>query len=325
MEVFRYGMVRRPRMGTLRRLQFRGAQARPHPLLERYSFAGNWMALVIVTAYIDESGTHDSPVTILGGWVGRLGQWASFDPQWKKLLKRNELTYFHSRKLRHSKGEFSGWSVSKKQNFLSLAAKTGLRHLEFGFAVLLGEDDYQEHYIAGYRPKEIPLDSRYGLCFRHLLSFIPRFAIEAFKGRDLDMHFVLESGHVNYGDADRIFNKVKKSRVKHEQDVVRILRTITAGDKKDFPGLQIADVAAYSAFQHSTRQPLETVALLPDDPAGFVAAAKQRQRVPVFHLRLRETELKGFKQFILDEIEEKKARSKKPNSPPSASAEGQTA
>ena len=28
---------------------------------------------VIVSAYIDESGTHGSPVTILGGVVGRLG------------------------------------------------------------------------------------------------------------------------------------------------------------------------------------------------------------------------------------------------------------
>ena len=49
---------------------------------------------MIVTVYIDESGTHDSGYTILGGWVGRLGQWAGFDPKWDKLLKRSELTYF---------------------------------------------------------------------------------------------------------------------------------------------------------------------------------------------------------------------------------------
>jgi hypothetical protein len=42
----------------------------------------------IVTVYIDESGTHGSGVTILGGWVGGLGQWATFDPKWMKLLKR---------------------------------------------------------------------------------------------------------------------------------------------------------------------------------------------------------------------------------------------
>ena len=37
---------------------------------------------MIVTVQIGESGTHGSPVTILGGWVGRLAQWVSFDPKW---------------------------------------------------------------------------------------------------------------------------------------------------------------------------------------------------------------------------------------------------
>jgi hypothetical protein len=54
---------------------------------------------VIVTVYIDESGTHESGYTILGGWVGRLGQWATFDPKWNSLLKRSDLTYFHSKKM----------------------------------------------------------------------------------------------------------------------------------------------------------------------------------------------------------------------------------
>jgi hypothetical protein len=35
---------------------------------------------VIVTIYVDESGTHGSPVVILGGCVGRLGQWVSLMP-----------------------------------------------------------------------------------------------------------------------------------------------------------------------------------------------------------------------------------------------------
>jgi hypothetical protein len=66
---------------------------------------------VIVTVFMDESGTHDSPVTILAGWVARLGQWAAFDPKWDRLLKRNGLSYFHSKKMRHSNGDFRGWSA----------------------------------------------------------------------------------------------------------------------------------------------------------------------------------------------------------------------
>jgi hypothetical protein len=126
----------------------------------------------------------------------------------------------------------------------------------------------------------------------------------------LEISFVLESGHVNIGDADRIFKKVKQSRIPHEQEIVRTLKTLTTGDKPDFPGLQIADVVAYSSFQHVTRKPLPTRALTSDNPEDYMAEAKKRQRVPIIHVRLGEAELKRFKGFILDEIKEKKARRK---------------
>jgi hypothetical protein len=200
---------------------------------------------VIVTVYMDESGTHNSGVTILAGWVGRLGQWVTFDAKWKRLLRNNSLTYFHSKKLRGTKGEFKDWKIMQKQAFMATAANIGLKNLEFGFTISLKDEDYDQYYVAGNRPKEVQLDSRYGLCFRFCLGLIPTFAKDAFKGRDLEVHFVLESGHPNFGDAERIFNRVKKSRMPNELEIVGMLKTITSGDKVDFPGLQIADVSAY--------------------------------------------------------------------------------
>jgi hypothetical protein len=69
----------------------------------------------------------------------------------------------------------------------------------------------------------------------------------------------------------------------------------------------MADIVAYNSFQHATKTPFPTVALSPDNPENYMVDAKKRQRVPLLHMRLREPELKRFKQFILDEIEEKKA------------------
>jgi len=276
---------------------------------------------VIVTVYIDESGTHGSPVTILAGWVGRLGQWATFDPKWKRLLKRSGITHVHSKEIRHSQGEFKGWSIARKQAFVADASKLGIKNLEYGFTIFLSEEDYQKHYIAGHRPKEVQLDSRYGLCFRYCVGLVSNLAMQSFKDRDLEISFVLESGHTNYGDADRIFSKVKKSRVEHEQFIVRALKTLTTGDKMDFPGLQIADAIAYSSFQHITRAPMKTVGLNLDDPDGYMDAAKKIQRTPVIHLRLGPQELGRFRQFILDEVEEKKARRERATASPSSSAE----
>jgi Protein of unknown function (DUF3800) len=279
---------------------------------------------VIVTVYIDESGTHGSPVTILAGWVGRLGQWADFDPKWRRMLKRYSVTHFHSKEIKHTQGEFKGWTIAKKQDFLSEAAKLGVKNLEFGFTILLKEDDYQKHYVAGHRPKEVQLDSRYGLCFRYCIGLVSNLAIQSFGLPNLEIAFVLEAGHPNFGDTERIFHRAKKSRLESEQFVVRTLRTLTTGEKTHFPGLQIADAIAYSAFQHITRSPQSTVSVGHGDPDKYMERAKKIQSTPIFHLGLGPQELARFKQFVLDEVEEKKARRSKTVSAPSerpASAE----
>jgi Protein of unknown function (DUF3800) len=238
--------------------------------------------LVIVTVYIDESGTHGSGVTILGGWVGSLGQWAAFDRKWGKLLRRSGLTYFHSRKMRQTKGEFKGWRREQKYAFTQAAADIALKHLKFGFTIALPDAAYREHYIAAHRPREIPLDSAYGLCFRYCLSLIPGFAKEAFGGRMLDINFVLEEGHKNAGDAERIFHRVKTQGLINpaEVEIVKMLNVISFADKARFPGLQVADVNAYSAYQHETAaRPLEVVTLQPET---CIRDAQKMQKNPRF-------------------------------------------
>lgn len=79
--------------------------------------------LVIVTTYIDEAGTHgNAPHMIMGALVGRLGQWAYFDKKWRKMLRRNSIGYFHSKKLKHSDGPFKGWSRAQKMALIATAS-----------------------------------------------------------------------------------------------------------------------------------------------------------------------------------------------------------
>ena len=75
--------------------------------------------------------------------------------------------------------------------------------------------------------------AEYGLSFRFcflrvidILRYIP-LATETI----LIVHFVLESGHVNFGDAERIVNFYKRYG---SSDIAGMLRTITAGNEKDF-------------------------------------------------------------------------------------------
>lgn len=196
---------------------------------------------VIITTYIDESGTHGPPVMLMGCLVGNIDQWQRFDGAWGKHLTDNNLTYYHSRKMKHSHGEFRGWKNPKKLSFVSKAAEITEKNTMFGVTAVLGYTDYNKFYVANDRPPEIQLDSKYGLCFRFcLLRIVDLLRFKLGDPDDLQIHFVLEDGHDNFGDAHRIFKDLKK-----KPSLAPYLKTMTPGGKKEFPGLQGADGGAY--------------------------------------------------------------------------------
>jgi hypothetical protein len=119
---------------------------------------------LIVTTYIDEAGTHGTaPHMIMGALVGRLGQWADFDKKWRKMLRRNGISYFHSKKLKHTDGPFKGWSRPKKIALIATASDIQRDTTLFGLSVKIRQSDYEQHYKSGERPQKVPLDTMYGL------------------------------------------------------------------------------------------------------------------------------------------------------------------
>lgn len=263
---------------------------------------------VIVTIYIDESGTHDSPVVILGGCVGRLGQWASFDDKWPRLLKKYSLTYFHSKEMRHGENEFSGWTLLRKQSFIADAAKLARKNMSFGFMIQVRLDDYKKYYIGQERLKGVSIDSPYGLCFRHCVGLVTELVIDKFKDKPLDVHFVLESGHKNFGNAEMIFREVKATDcpARGIQRIKSVLRTISFGDKEEWPGLQIADANAYAAFQIETRDNQLEFVPLPNE--GTLHESGEIQKFPIFRLSLSEFVLMQYRKMLLDQIKGKAAK-----------------
>src|SRR5260221_10147590 len=83
---------------------FRFALLGPTATLGRWAIYHRWdpaQIFVIVTAYGDESGTHDgpdgSPIMMLAGYVATLGQWNRFDVGWRRAIARAGLPgYFHA-------------------------------------------------------------------------------------------------------------------------------------------------------------------------------------------------------------------------------------
>lgn len=237
--------------------------------------------LMKIIAYIDESGTHgSSKLIILGGYVARLGQWATFDQKFRRVLKRSGLTYYHSKEMRAHQNEFKSWSTAKTIAFCNEAHRVVAANTMCGFSIRIDRAHHDEFYVAGNRPRKMPLDTMYGVAFRLVLSFIPEFVQLSLRRGDLTIDFILEDGAKNIGDARRIFQQIKEAKI---TGLSELLGTIEVGEKKQFLGLQAADALASGAYLEEQRG--VATADFPVEDRTLKAARKiVRAKSPVFRI-----------------------------------------
>jgi hypothetical protein len=259
---------------------------------------------VIISVYMDESGTHGAPLMIMSGYVGKLGQWADFDKRFRRLLRRYGLSHHHSKELRDTDGEYKEWNRSRKFAYTQELADIVEKHTLFGFSIMLRSDEYDTHYVNGYRPRRVPLDTQYGLCFRFALSFLLPHICEVLGRDDVVLNFILEEGHRNAGDAVRIFHEVKSS----EPELAPKLGAIAFDGKRKFPGLQAADMVAYNAFRGEMRDPTGIIidriegATIEDDRKAT------KSKSPTYRCDITQSELKAFKELVLNRVAERETR-----------------
>jgi len=206
---------------------------------------------MIITTYIDESGTHDSsPISVIAGYVGTTIQWERFNADWTALVRKVGVRFIHGVELSKRTGQFRGWKAEDVNALMVSLDGVIAAHLELGFSVIVRDDDYKSIYGAGPHPSRVPKDSKYGVCFRACLRFVPSFIASAYKraGRtapEMTINFELERGHRNVGDARRLFDLYKADVLPEWEPFVGTLATSTKGN----PGSQAADFLAYAVYR----------------------------------------------------------------------------
>jgi hypothetical protein len=200
---------------------------------------------VIFTAYFDESGAHrDSPVLVLAAQLGTARQWELFERRLRALQREFGFTIFHAKEFKTKSGDFRGWSDIKRYKLLSAMTELVRDGLTEATSVTLETSRYEQEYRDTPRPKKMPLDSQYGVCFRNILSyFIRRVAADGKRHR---LHVVLEDGHRNVGDACRIYEEIKTELREDFGD--DLLGDITIATKTEHLPLMAADFLAYLTF-----------------------------------------------------------------------------
>jgi Protein of unknown function (DUF3800) len=249
---------------------------------------------VIVDTYIDESGTHgSSPHLIMGGLVGKLGQWTYFDKRWGKMLRREEIPFYHTKTMRDTDGPFKGWKNQRKADLVVKAGDNINCSTMFGFSIMLLKAEYLEHYRNNEKTKKVQLDSMYGLCFRYCSIFVTDLVKKTFSNDNLEMRFILESGAANAGDAERIFKDLKK-----DDAYKNVFKSISFGAKQAFYGLQGADYVSHTAFLAEQKTPDLT-----DFPAGANLRDAEKilgRKSPVFRCHLHPDLLKFMKGKMME-------------------------
>lgn len=209
---------------------------------------------VILTAYLDESGTHGeaSPVTIMGGVMATAKKWAKFEAAFEQAKRRHGFKVFHTKKFKKRRGDFAGWTDAQCLGLIGDLAPITAKAFTESVVFTLENASYETEYKAAERPRRVRLDSKYGLCFRECMYYFLRELLRRSReDRPRKLHFVLESGHANAGDAARIHAEVRDELKARGYD---ILGDLTFSDKSDCNPLMIADLVAHTQFMRELGQ-----------------------------------------------------------------------
>ena len=171
--------------------------------------------------------------------VGHAYQWRRFEKKLFGLQQREGFSIFHAKEFKAKSGEFRGWSDEKRAALIS-----GLRDLvqnnliTAGLTVALEHSRYMNEYRAPPIPKKMILDSQFGVCFRACISHLLD-VLEARGYRDR-INVVLERGHKNVWDCERIFNDLKG----YFRLAGDLFGTFTVETKESCAPLMVADLLA---------------------------------------------------------------------------------
>jgi Protein of unknown function (DUF3800) len=209
-------------------------------------------AFAVLTAYMDESGTHDaegrepgSEVAAIAGYVASYKQWVRFQRGWRRVLNKFGVEIYHAKDCAHRKGEFKGWSDDKRRNFYialtEVINEAGLRGL--GGLVPLGA---YNTVLPDWARAEIR--HPYYFCFAVMMRTLRKYR-DAFSLRE-PIEFIFDRKKGYQGALTEMFEKLRDESPNHRG----YLGEIYFRSKDSLTPLQAADHLAYEVRRYAADQ-----------------------------------------------------------------------
>ena len=138
--------------------------------------------LMILRAFIDDSGTNQPPLCVLAGWIGPAHVWADFSDAWKEALDmKPRLNAFKMSEAMSFQGEFNGWSEESRTLRLRYLANLIKEHGLIAVGTTVPLEMYQRIFTGKTTDKAF--DQPYFLMFHSLMAGI----VQAFSNVRQDL------------------------------------------------------------------------------------------------------------------------------------------
>lgn len=195
-------------------------------------------AVVTITAYLDESGTHaDSPAVVVAGYLALARDWEGFEIEWRAALGDFGIDRFHMSDFANGAQGFQGWPEPvRRERFARLAAIIN-RHVLSSVGVAIPMDAYRAAFSS-----EIT-GAHAGPYFLAATVLMTSVATIARSLRTVPwIAYVFESGARGAGDVLEAFSENHRDPVDREHFRALSLRFES---NREFVPLQAADILAY--------------------------------------------------------------------------------
>ena len=192
----------------------------------------------MLVGYFDESGSKDTPLVTIAGYLSDERRWKRFEREWRRALKEHGAQYLHMREYAHRRGEFKGWPEYKRKALLANLIWIIKSNVQFRVGVVVPCEEYKAT-IGAIDPKDTRL-SPFWLCFQTCLSAIGAYCQQ--EGIADDIALVFDENNESAKHAVGFYTAFKRSsKVPNGKQFV----SLSFADDKIHTPLQAADLLAY--------------------------------------------------------------------------------
>ena len=197
----------------------------------------------MLVCYLDDSGKDpQNRITTIAGYAATREQWKAFEDEVEPIFLEYGVSILHAMDLHHTVGEFTGWSVLKKQAFVARICAVLSRHALLGVSMSALKSVYKERAGESGRKRTV---TPYTFCSNVILDWLLTDIRVGRIANTEGIELILESGHEHNSEAERNFEDVKRL---HKLDGV--LNSVSFVPKTNCRAIQMADLFAFYSRRH---------------------------------------------------------------------------